>query len=551
MSVNWLLIWTVTISCALILFSLIRHRVRSPLRYLPVVVVGGVLLFCYQTSREAAGYYAGLAWFVLLFFPGLTSQFANHFLGMRRFRLAYLTSWAAYFVQPFPETRDQPRLVQALWALHRGDEQAAARQLQALSRRKSSVGMTAFVILTRMQGAWQDYLDTCRSSSRVTQRLADPLLSNIYLQALGETGDLSGMLRHFEQVIEHPQRGTSIIMLNIARMKVAAFCGDLELVATLLDGPLSHFDLATREFWLATALQTHGRREESLAMFAELKNADDRQIAIASERRMLHPLASVNAPDSECCRVLSEIRKALQHESHFALMMAPAAAIPIATWGLVGVLLLMFGAEMLHGEVGRIVWESTSLSSWEKLQLMLSNTIDNQNLYQMGALVLPASFSPDSNWRVLRAAFLHFGLLHLSMNVAGLLIFGQRLEEAWGALLTCISYLTCAILSIYLMTLLPMGTSANEPYVLVGASGGVMGLVGCLLGYLGRGRLVRRNHVVAKEFNLLFLIVVAQMVFDQLTPNVSSECHLLGLLIGICLGFGVGLVKKQTSSLRL
>lgn len=546
MSPNWLLIWTVALSCGLITFSLMRSRVRSLLHYLPSLTVAVILIFSYYRDQETAGYYAGSVWFLVIFLPGVASQSAQSLLASRRFTSAFFVSWLAWLLHPFGGTRDQPRLVHALAQLNNGNDEKAFRSLESLRQSNSASGRAAFVITTRLRGEWQNFLSSIAASPKSEKLLHDALFMNIYLQALGETGQTERLLYEFVRLIQNRKPACSGLMLNISRMKVAAFCGRPELVAMLLDGPLGHLDLATQRFWLATAIQAAGRESVAQPIFQELQSDPDRQIAIAAERR-LHTALRIHQPlpgnfESE---VLVGIEGALQHESRYALINAPAAVPPVATRGLVAILVCVFVAEMFNGATGRIVWNSTSLSIQEKAQLLIANSSNNENLFDMGALVLPTGSFPDPQWRVFRAAFLHFGILHLLMNLAGLIIFGPRLEEAWGSVLTCTAYLSCAVGSISLMTLLPLGATAAEPYVLAGASGGVMGLIGCLLGYLGWGQLVRRNRLVAKEFNLLFTIVMVQLVFDQYTPEVSSECHLLGLAIGIAFGLSVGCGQHQ------
>lgn len=547
MSLNWLLIWTIAISCGYLLLNLIQHRIRSIIFYLPALLVLSTLAVTGYFRQDLAGYYAGGVWFLLILLPGIAGQTSSNLLSSRRYRSASLCAWLAYLLHPYGGTRDQPRLVKAMRLLNSNQDAAAIEILETLRYRTSPAGRAAFVILTRIQNDWQGFLNAIHFSPTPQKFLSDPLLASVYLQALGETGQTEQLLSSFEPIVRKSKTTRSPYMLYVSRMKVAAFCGRVNVVSQLLDGPLRYFEAATQRYWIATAYQASNQTERANAIFAELSQCKDRQIAISAIHRLTTPVRPVSTlpPEIVDSPLFDDLEQSLQHESRFALAYGSSTSQPVATWGLVAILFLVFGFEMFNGEIGRVVIESTTLSGFQKIQLLLANTTNNQNLFEMGALVLPDELYPDAEWRVFRAAFLHFGLIHLLMNVAGLWIFGQRLEEAWGAWLTATSYLTCAILSIYLMTVIPLGATAENPYVLVGASGGVMGLIGCQLGYVGWGQLLRKNLVVGREFKLLFTIVIAQMIFDQSTPEVSSECHLLGLLIGTVLGVTVGILRSS------
>lgn len=550
MNFNWLLIWTVTISCGLTLLGALRQQVFSISRLLPSLLTLGVLGITAVIRPEWAGLIAGAVWALLILLPGLAMQLSHHFLAKRRLRRASFFSWIACLLHPFEGTRDQPLLVKAMHLLQQQNLDAARSLLAALAVRPSLAGRAAFVILTRLNGDWERYVIAIEQSPQRDRLLSDPLIENVYLQALGETGQLERML--YEYVVHESRRDRPVaaIMLNIARMKVAAFCGDEELVRTLQAGPLSRFEDATRQFWIATARQAKGDLQAAEQMFLELVTDDDRQIAQASQRRLEHPVRVSFPQPPEVEALLSELRQSVVHEGAFALLSNQRKIPAIGTWSLVGILVCFFGMEMFHGDIGRYVWESPDLAWTKRVQLLLDNTTNPETLLDMGALVLPPELAPNPYWRVFRAAFLHFGPLHLLMNVLGLSLFGLRLEKAWGALATSFTYLFCAILSIYLMTVIPLRATVDDPYVLVGASGGVMGLIGCLLGYLGYGYMVSRNRLVKREFNLLFFIVLIQMVFDRATPNVSSECHLLGLMIGIVCGLMAGLLHRRGSHNR-
>ena len=129
------------------------------------------------------------------------------------------------------------------------------------------------------------------------------------------------------------------------------------------------------------------------------------------------------------------------------------------------------------------------------------------------------------------AGFLHFGPLHLGLNLLGLWILGRRVERAWGRARFIACYLLATVASTSLFTLFVSATA--QPLILVGASGGVMGLLGALLGRAFVARLKRRTSAASQDLAWLALVVAFQVAFDLSTPVVSSTAHIIGLSAGL------------------
>lgn len=96
-------------------------------------------------------------------------------------------------------------------------------------------------------------------------------------------------------------------------------------------------------------------------------------------------------------------------------------------------------------------------------------------LVQLGALELSRVWLDQEWWRLLTAAFLHGSWLHLLLNLSALGSIGEWLEPAIGSLKTLAIFLIAAL----------GGSLASllwcEAPVVVGASGGILGLAGALL----------------------------------------------------------------------
>ncbi len=120
-------------------------------------------------------------------------------------------------------------------------------------------------------------------------------------------------------------------------------------------------------------------------------------------------------------------------------------------------------------------------------------------------------------WRVVTAAFLHIGPLHLALNMLALLIFGSELERQLGRWRFAGLYTVSALGGAAAIQMFgnPFGAVA-------GASAAIYGL----LGALGVLMVVRRQDVRG------ILTLLAINIFISFLPGVSLLGHLGGLVTG-------------------
>jgi len=130
-------------------------------------------------------------------------------------------------------------------------------------------------------------------------------------------------------------------------------------------------------------------------------------------------------------------------------------------------------------------------------------------------------------WRILTGATIHGGLLHIGMNGYALLMFGRLVEMLSNRAHLAIVFLLACIgggfLSLYFI---PDGVS-------VGASGGIVGLLGYVTVYA-----FRRRKFIAPEFRKAMLINIGFLFLFGLALYgvVDNYGHLGGLIVGVVYG---------------
>jgi membrane associated rhomboid family serine protease len=134
-------------------------------------------------------------------------------------------------------------------------------------------------------------------------------------------------------------------------------------------------------------------------------------------------------------------------------------------------------------------------------------------------------------YRLLTAMFLHYGLIHLLLNMWALWVLGRVLEAVLGPL---------RFLALYLVAGLGGGVAVllfSNPHALsAGASGAIFGLFGALIVVLRRlGRSVA-SVVPVLLFNLIFTISV---------PGISIADHFGGLIVGTLVAIGLAYAPRM------
>ena len=142
-----------------------------------------------------------------------------------------------------------------------------------------------------------------------------------------------------------------------------------------------------------------------------------------------------------------------------------------------------------------------------------------------------ANFGPATKdgewWRLGSAMFLHFGLLHLAMNMLALWDGGHLVERMYGHVRFTLIYIASGLTG-NLFSLIVQGDHA----VSGGASGAIFGVYGAYLWFLWR----ERRQLKPTEFKWLFWGAAGFSAFaislGFVIPGIDNAAHIGGLLSG-------------------
>lgn len=135
-------------------------------------------------------------------------------------------------------------------------------------------------------------------------------------------------------------------------------------------------------------------------------------------------------------------------------------------------------------------------------------------------------------WRLLTSAFLHYGLLHLLLNMWALFSVGGLLERLLGRALYLLLYLASALGG----GLLSIAWHGDKLWS-AGASGAVFGVCGGLLGYILRHKEALPRSVWKPLQNSALTFAAYNLFYGAVHPGIDNAAHIGGLVTGIALGW--------------
>jgi rhomboid protease GluP len=133
-------------------------------------------------------------------------------------------------------------------------------------------------------------------------------------------------------------------------------------------------------------------------------------------------------------------------------------------------------------------------------------------------------------WRLFTEMFLHFGIIHIGMNMFVLWQGGALIERLFGNFSYLVIYLLSGLCGSFLSLYThPFGVSA-------GASGAVFGVYGALFGYMAFQRRSVPGPVVKSLLINVGLFVVLNVAYGLKDKEIDMSAHLGGLISGAILG---------------
>ena len=506
MDFDTILFWFVCVSCVCALLRALTHlRALGGGWIVVYLLILAVMGAGERWNFKRATYAGGILWTVLVLVPALLARlYIRCFLQQRYHaarKLAQIVSW----LHPAGGWRQQPEILRALELAQAGDIATAVEILRRYQNAQGLKAAAAIANLYRLTNQWEELIAWQEKHAPELRR--NPQFIPMSLRACGEVGDLPGLVSLFDRHEREIARLEPAVQRHLCRLILFAFCGRREPVERAFAGPLAVMPSSARALWFATADFAAGRDQDARSKLSGLLPEADPVTRRAIERRLSHPLAvaeQVLSPESK--QIIARCEREQWHEERFATRPSLFSTLARACQIFIALNILAF-----------------------LMEVNLGGSRNLAVLFWLGALV-PQAVSQGEWWRLVAANFLHYGPLHLTMNMLGLWMLGPFVEFSLGFRRFLLVYLLSGIGAMG-VALAFMNTTRNGE-LLVGASACVMGLVGSTGAILLRGWQRYKARIASRRLVSILFIVALQTLFDWLVPQVSMTAHLSGVVIG-------------------
>jgi len=143
----------------------------------------------------------------------------------------------------------------------------------------------------------------------------------------------------------------------------------------------------------------------------------------------------------------------------------------------------------------------------------------NSTIYEKGFLYAPFVAQGDW-WRLMTAAFLHYGPFHLLLNMVGLYWFGSLLERRIGS-------------GRFVLLYLVSGLAGSAGALVVSPTSATVGASGAIFGILGAALVLERQGTPIFGGSVVGLLVINLAITFAFRGSISVGGHLGGLVGGV------------------
>jgi len=134
-------------------------------------------------------------------------------------------------------------------------------------------------------------------------------------------------------------------------------------------------------------------------------------------------------------------------------------------------------------------------------------------------------------WRLASSVFVHFGLLHLAVNLYALWDVGRLVERLYGSVPYAFLYAASGVAG-------SLASVAWNPWVhSAGASGAIFGVLGALLAYALKPGMGLAPEIVRAHRAAALVFIGYSLAIGLVGSGIDNAAHLGGLVTGSALGY--------------
>jgi len=166
--------------------------------------------------------------------------------------------------------------------------------------------------------------------------------------------------------------------------------------------------------------------------------------------------------------------------------------------------------------------------------VMVLSGVSALNPTPQQAIAFGADFGPltlnGQWWRLVTSMFVHFGIIHIGLNMWCLWNLGRAAEHLLGRFSYLLAYFVSGIFgSVASVYWHPQGVGA-------GASGAIFGLAGVLVSFVYLKKTPAHLRPSSNMLGSLGTFIAYNLIFGAAIPGISNAAHVGGLVMGLAVG---------------
>lgn len=504
------------------LLSYLITNIKSYRTYLLFVVFATISSLVPLVYEYKYNFYLTIAngtiFIILAVVPGMLTKMIYHSTNKKFSNKIYFYSSLRYFITLAPIHKYERSVFKALHLLHKGklDESIAFAEklFHVTPPQFHSVLHTCIFLALSYKGCFAEAIAIFEKHLHS---------AHVSLRHTIEVYCEENRLENAAQFLAELECATEVHREDLyeARCIFYAYLGDLEQINLWQDALCEWKKLYVEGIFH----RIHGEPDKAREYFhSALKKCDARAIAkIRLHIKRLDIVSELTLPSQE---TMSQLAENMQRPKTYVAkrIEEPFEVVnitPIFTWGIIAVNAVVFLlSELLGG--------STDI-------LVLTNLGSNDFLFVK---------HQEEYWRFVSSLFLHFGYLHIILNMFGLYLFGKLIEGLYGWKNLLIIYFATGIFASVVSFLTHSTVSIS-----VGASGAVCGLLGINTYYFlfcGEMNSAVRSHYIFSFLFMIFAMIGMSFFFDF----IDNAAHFAGIGAGFAIGFAMDRTHRMARTLQ-
>ncbi len=506
---------TLTVSCIANIVILARIDWKGTKGWGFKSLLAGLCCICsllfFKEHALAAG---GICYFALIILPAYLSRQQQNLIVDEKFNTATLVGYLCYFSHPFDGFHTKKVYAKIIQLIKTENTVEALNLIKNVEGMNNSLERQLLFLRYKLTGDFEGYLSHIEKHHLEIKSITQPDLHITIGRAYLETQNDSALINLYQS--------NDIIKASrtFIKLYLLALIGNFEGIEKLTNSQLKRESDNFKKFWIASA---HLRAGNNLKCHQLLKSISEPPPTLKIDIIKRLKDRPTFLPNSYKQTVEKIIQKEEKKRTRYSVLDNRIAKEHAASRALIYTICIAFF-----------------------IQTLVINLFSIEALDLLGTLI-PSKVVQGEYGRIVQYMFLHGGILHFLVNVYSISLLSPFIETSYGKTKCLVIFLGSGILAGASISMLGQQGLLDADMRVIGASGGIMGLLGAAIYFGYYGWKTFDSNAGKNLFVVLVILFLFQSSIDLLMPQISFAGHINGFIWGLGLAIILGPKKESRS----